>query len=76
MVATGVSRSSMVIVAAPPVVMFTTQLERCLITLRKGAKASWLWSGRPSLGSARVQMHDGRAGLRGADRGLRDLLAP
>src|SRR5579859_3077553 len=40
----------MVMVAAPPVVIFTTQPERCLITLRKGAKASRLWSGRPSFG--------------------------
>ena len=34
----------------PPVVMLTTQLERCLITLRNGANASGDWSGRPSLG--------------------------
>jgi hypothetical protein len=27
-------------VGAPPVVMLTTQLERCLITLRNGANAS------------------------------------
>ena len=39
-VAAGRTRSSMVIVIAPPVVMFTTQFERCLITFRKGAKAS------------------------------------
>ena len=37
-------------VGAPPVVMFTTTLERCLITLRNGANASGVWSGRPSCG--------------------------
>ena len=37
-------------VGAPPVVMFTTTPERCLITLRNGAKASGVWSGRPSCG--------------------------
>ena len=37
-------------VGAPPVVMFTTTLERCLMTLRNGAKASGVWSGRPSCG--------------------------
>src|SRR5262245_7562998 len=40
----------MVMVAAPPVVMFTTQPLRCLITLRKGSNASGVWSGRPSSG--------------------------
>src|SRR5215510_3784187 len=49
-VAAGRTRSSAVIVGAPPVVMFTTTLERCLITLRNGAKASGVWSGRPSCG--------------------------
>ncbi len=49
-VAAGLTRSSAVMVGAPPVVMFTTTLERCLITLRKGAKASGVWSGRPSCG--------------------------
>ena len=39
-VAAGRTRSSAVMVGAPPVVMFTTTLERCLITLRNGAKAS------------------------------------
>src|SRR3990170_6303991 len=48
-VAAGRTRSSMVMVAAPPVVMLTTHPERCLITLRKGSKASGLWSERPSL---------------------------
>src|SRR5512145_2535360 len=50
-VAAGLTRSSTVMVGAPPVVMFTTQLERCLITLRNGANASGDWSGRPSFGS-------------------------
>src|SRR5215207_7187389 len=50
-VAAGLTRSSIDMVGAPPVVMFTTQLERCLITLRNGANASGDWSGRPSLGS-------------------------
>src|SRR3954452_7040380 len=49
-VAAGLTRSSIVMVGAPPVVMFTTTGERCLITLRKGAKASGVWSGRPSCG--------------------------
>ena len=33
-------RASAVMVGAPPVVIFTTTFERCLITFRKGAKAS------------------------------------
>src|SRR5665213_2887642 len=37
-------------VGAPPVVRLMTQLERCLITFRNGAKASGLWSGWPVLG--------------------------
>src|SRR6058998_1925576 len=37
-------------VGAPPVVRLTTQLERCLIIFRNGAKASGLWSGCPVLG--------------------------
>ena len=39
-VAAGRTRSSIVMVGAPPVVMLMTQLERCLITLRNGANAS------------------------------------
>src|ERR1700686_3283774 len=50
-VAAGRTRSSIAMVGAPPVVMFTTTLARCLITLRNGANASGDWSGRPSLGS-------------------------
>src|SRR3954470_18349738 len=50
-VAAGLTRSSTVIVGAPPVVMFTTTPERCLITFRNGANASGDWSGRPSFGS-------------------------
>jgi hypothetical protein len=38
-------------VGAPPVVRLTTQLERCLMTGRKGANASGDWSGRPVAGS-------------------------
>src|SRR6516225_5288946 len=49
-VAAGLTRSSTVMPIPPPVVRFTMQLERCLITLRNGAKASGVWSGRPSLG--------------------------
>ncbi len=41
-VAAGRTRSSTVMVGAPPVVMFTTTLERCLITFRNGANASWV----------------------------------
>src|SRR6185436_7108730 len=37
-------------VGAPPVVMLITTGERCLITLRNGANASGVWSGRPSCG--------------------------
>src|SRR5947207_6970576 len=47
----GRTRSSIDIVGAPPVVMFTTTPERCVITLRKGANACGDWSGLPSLGS-------------------------
>src|SRR6187551_95082 len=50
-VAAGRTRSSIDMVGAPPVVMLITALERCLITLRNGAKASGDWSGRPSFGS-------------------------
>src|SRR6266853_4850226 len=49
-VAAGATRCSTVMPMPPPVVMLITQLERCLITLRKGANASGDWSGRPSLG--------------------------
>src|SRR3954465_1490035 len=38
-------------VGAPPVVMFTTTLQACLIFLRNGSKALGCWSGRPSFGS-------------------------
>src|SRR4029078_4116652 len=48
--AAGRTRSSAALAAAPPVVMFTTTGERCLITLRNGANASGVWSGRPSCG--------------------------
>src|SRR4051794_29087289 len=37
-------------VGAPPVVRLITQLERCLMTFRNGAKASGLWSGWPVFG--------------------------
>src|SRR5581483_9781711 len=50
-VAAGLTRSSIDMVGAPPVVMFTTTPVRCLITLRNGAKASGDWSGWPSRGS-------------------------
>src|SRR5882724_6598378 len=50
-VAAGLTRSWIVIVAAPPVVMFTTQALRCLMTLRNGSNAAGVWSGRPSRGS-------------------------
>src|SRR5215468_6961290 len=48
--AAGAARCSTVIPIPPPVVMFTTQPDRCLITLRNGANASGDWSGLPSLG--------------------------
>src|SRR5712692_7021524 len=50
-VAAGRTRSSIDMVGAPPVVMFTTTFERCLMTLRNGANACGDWSGLPSLGS-------------------------
>src|SRR3954471_18178609 len=50
-VAAGLRRSSIDIVGAPPVVMLMTAFELCLMFFRKGAKASGLWSGRPSFGS-------------------------
>ena len=72
--AAGRTRSSTVMVGAPPVVMLTTTPERCLITLRKGAKASGRLVGPAVLRVARVQMHDGGAGFGRADRGIGDLL--
>src|SRR5436190_22246832 len=50
-VAAGATRCSTVMPMPPPLVMLLTQLERCLMTLRNGGKASRDWSGRPSLGS-------------------------
>src|SRR5262249_60271137 len=50
-VAAGRTRSSIDMVGAPPVVMFPTTFERCLITFRNGANACGDWSGLPSLGS-------------------------
>lgn len=49
-VAAGRTRSSMLIVGAPPVVMLITQSLRCLIVCKKGKNACGVWSGRPSLG--------------------------
>ena len=49
-VAAGSKRSSTVMPGAPPVVRFTTQSERCLMTGRKRPKASGVWSGRPVSG--------------------------
>src|SRR4051794_25595930 len=37
-------------VGAPPVVRLITQLDRCLMIFRNGAKASGLWSGWPVVG--------------------------
>src|SRR5215468_8074557 len=48
--AAGAARCSTVMPMPPPVVMLTTQSDRCLITLRNGANASGDWSGRPSCG--------------------------
>ena len=45
------TRSSIDMVGAPPVVMLMTAAQRCLITFRNGANASGDWSGRPSFGS-------------------------
>src|SRR5437763_3686407 len=50
-VAAGLTRSSIDMVGAPPVVMLMTASQRCLMTLRNGANASGDWSGRPSFGS-------------------------
>src|SRR5881392_3701355 len=50
-VAAGLTRSSIDMVGAPPVVMLMTAAQRCLITFRNGANASGDWSGRPSFGS-------------------------
>src|SRR5271166_3748079 len=46
--ATGLRRSSIVMVEAPPVVMFTTQFDCCLMSSRNGRKRSGDWSGLPS----------------------------
>src|SRR6516165_3205936 len=48
--AAGAARCSTVMPMPPPVVILTTQSDRCLITLRNGANASGDWSGLPSLG--------------------------
>src|ERR1700709_1739196 len=48
--AAGRTRSSTVMVGAPPVVRLITQLERCLMIFRNGANASGLWSGWPVFG--------------------------
>src|ERR1044072_8202086 len=45
------TRSSIDMVGAPPVVMLITAAQRCLMTFRNGANASGDWSGRPSFGS-------------------------
>src|SRR3954470_12253708 len=50
-VAAGLTRSSIDMVGAPPVVMLMTAAQRCLITFRNGANASGDWSGRTSFGS-------------------------
>src|ERR1041385_4277396 len=50
-VAAGLTRSSIDMVGAPPVVMLITAAQRCLMTFRNGANASGAWSGRPSFGS-------------------------
>src|ERR1044072_4956577 len=49
--AAGLTRSSIDMVGAPPVVMLITAAQRCLMTFRNGANASGDWSGRPSFGS-------------------------
>src|SRR4051812_27544855 len=48
--AAGRTRSSTIMVGAPPEVRLITTFERCLITLTKCRKASGVWSGRPSCG--------------------------
>ena len=73
-VAAGLTRSSIDMVGAPPVVMFTTTSERCLITLRKRREGLRRLVGPAVLRVARVQMHDGGAGFGRADRGIGDLL--
>ena len=49
--AAGRSRSSTVMVALPPVVMFTTASVACLMRGRKRANSSGSWVGRPVSGS-------------------------
>ena len=73
-VAAGRTRSSIVMVGAPPVVMFTTTFERCLMTLQERREGLRRLVGPAVLRIARVQMHDRGAGLGRADRGIGDLL--
>ena len=73
-VAAGRTRSSIVMVGAPPVVMFTTTSERCLITLRNGREGLRRLVGTAVLRIARMQVHDRGAGLGRADGGVGDLL--
>ena len=72
--APGCSRSSTVMVGAPPVVMLMTQFERCLMTLQERLEGLGRLVGLAGLRVARMQMDDGRAGLRRADRRVGDLL--
>ena len=61
-------------VRAPPVVMLTTQPERCLMTLRKGCEGLRRLIRPPVLGVARMQMYDGGAGRRRGNGGIGDFL--
>ena len=61
-------------VGAPPVVMFTTTLERCLITLQERREGLRRLVGAAVLRIARMQMHDRGARFGSADRGIGDLL--
>ena len=71
----GCSRSSIVIVAAPPVVKLSTTFERRLMSGANSRKYFGSCVGLPVDRIARVQMHDRGARFGRADRGVGDLAA-
>ena len=75
-VAAGRTRSSIVMVGAPPVVMLMTQSRALLDDLEERREGLGRLVGLAGLGIARVQMHDRGAGLGRADRRVGDLLRP
>ena len=71
--AAGSTRSSMVMVAAPPVVMFTTTPTRSLIRPQERGEGGRALIGPPVARIARMEVDDRRPGLGGADGRVGDL---